>query len=94
MATKMITRTLTTYRYTFGKFDPVKMSMGDITQTVSVFKLNRKDLKEWTGKGYVQLAMEEVDTLYGISLEDFLKHAKVLDPNNRKAMEGLEVVDQ
>lgn len=94
MATKMITRTLTTYRYTFGKFNPVTMSMGDIQQTVSVFKLNRKELKVWTEKGYVQLAMQEVDTLYGISMEDFLKHAKVLDPNNRKAMEGLEVVDQ
>lgn len=94
MATKMITRTLTTYRYTFGKFNPVTMSMGDIKQTESVFKLNRKDLKVWAGKGYVQLAMEEVDSLYGISLEDFIKHAKVLDPNNRKAMEGLEVIDK
>lgn len=94
MATKMITRTLTTYRYTFGKFNPVTMSMGDIKQKESVFKLNRKDLKVWTGKGYVQLAMEEVDSLYGISLEDFIKHAKVLDPNNRKAMEGLEVIDK
>lgn len=33
---------------------------------------------------------EEVETLYGMSEQDFISNAKVLDPKNRKALEEAE----
>ena len=34
------------------------------------------------------VAKEEVETLYGMSEQDFISNAKVLDPKNRKALDN------
>lgn len=93
MATKMITRTMTTYAYTFGRFNPATASVENIHTVRTVYKMNRKELASHTADGSTLLNKSEEQALYGVPLDVFLAHAVLLNPEDRKAMEGIESID-
>lgn len=93
MATKMITRTMTTYAYTFGTFNPAKGQVENIRTVRTVYKMNRKELAQNTAHGETLLNKTEEQALYGVPLDVFLSHAVLLNPDDRKAMEGIDVCE-
>lgn len=93
MATKMITRTMTTYAYTFGKFNPAKGQVENIHTVRTVYKMTRKEMSVYTKDGSMLLNKEEEQALYGVPLDVFLSHAVLLNPDDRKAMEGIDVCE-
>lgn len=90
MATKMITRTMTTYAYTFGKFNPTKGQVENIHTVRTVYKMNRKEMSTYTKDGSTLLNKSEEQALYGVPLDVFLSHAVLLNPDDRKAMDSIE----
>lgn len=92
MAIKMVTRTLKTYRYTFGRFNLQTLQMDDIKQVNTTYKMNRKELGKYTDNGFTMLGMETAEALYGVPMDVFLANAKLLNPDDRTVMEGIEVV--
>lgn len=93
MATKMITRTMTTYAYTFGKFNPKSMQVEGIHTVRTVYKMTRKEMSTYTKDGATLLDKSEEQALYGVPLDVFLAHAVLLNPDDRKAMEGIDVCE-
>lgn len=90
MATKMITRTMTTYAYTFGKFNPTKGQVENIQTVRTVYKMTRKEMATYTKDGSALLNKREEKALYGVPLDVFLSYAVLLNPDDRKAMEIID----
>ena len=76
---KMITRTVTTYTYTFGTFNPATMSVEGVEQITRPFKMGDREKKKHAIGGKIFLGETESSALYGMSLEDFVKYAKPMD---------------
>ena len=78
---KKITRTITVYTYSFGKFNPVKMNIDGLRQVTVAYKLNNRELrryeKEYGAKALGEPATEDI--MYEMSMEDFVKYGSKVD---------------
>lgn len=74
---KMITRTVTTYKYYVGKFNPRTNTMENIDVFSANVKLGQRaqaaKAKEYGGVVYY---VEEAEELRGMSIEDFVRYSK------------------
>lgn len=75
MAVKMITRTIKVYTYTTGVYNVKTQKCDEIENHIFTHKLSsREERKEFPGKLILNVSTGEA--LYGMSLDDFLLHAK------------------
>lgn len=86
---KLITRTITTYKYTFGHVDlkSSQIVISDIVETP--YKMGRNDKSRYCKSGNIMLGVEEKEALYGMTLETFLMNAKPMNPDGT-ALENSE----
>lgn len=83
---KMITRTITVYTYTTGKLDFTTMKVKDVKNYQYPYKLGsraKKDLEKQAGNPII--AETTGETLYGMSLDDFLKYATPVSKEEAEA---------
>lgn len=76
---KMITRTVTIYQYTFGKFNPATMTVENMVKVERPYKMGDREKRKYATGGNLLLAETEETALYGMSIEDFVKYAKQMD---------------
>lgn len=76
---KMLTRTITTYTYTYGVFDPSTMSVKDMETVTVPYKMGDREKRKRAVNGKLLLAESESTALYGMTIEDFVKYAKPID---------------
>lgn len=85
---KMITRTIKVYTYVTGTFNPVTRCVENIKQKSFPYKLGKRDEDKLARQnGGMVLSIETGEALYGMTLEDFMAHAK---PVSKEQAEGLE----
>lgn len=83
---KMFERTIVTFRYNLGRIErtPDGFSVNP-TRTIDFDdKPSDRALKKALEPGEQVLTTEKVETLYRCTLEDFLKIAKVVEPDDAK----------
>lgn len=76
---KMITRTVTIYVYTFGKFNPETMTVEGMVKIERPYKMGDREKRKYATGGKLLLAETESTALYGMSIDDFVKYAKPMD---------------
>lgn len=81
MATKKITRTITVYEYTTGKFNAASMTVENMQKHSFPYKLGTRDRSALEKKVNGQILGQPVQTekVYGMSIEDFIRYAKPMD---------------
>lgn len=89
---RMISRSINVYHYVFCTFNPIERAIVRLFDLRILNKLERKRRMEMEKEGLMLVHSSEETDLYGITYELFMKHAVLLNPEDRKAMEGIEVV--
>lgn len=92
MAIKKITRTVKVYEYTTGKFNAATMTVENMRKTSFPYKLGQRELRQLekqTG-GQVLGQPVETETLYGMTLETFIKYATPIDADDSAADDSTE----
>lgn len=79
---KIISRTITIYTYTFGRFNTATGTVEGLEQVVRPFKLGSREISSHTNAGKFLLSVDESSQLYGMTIEDFVKYAKPVDPSS------------
>ena len=84
MATKKITRTITVYEYTTGKFNPATMTVENMQKTAFPYKLGQRERTKLEKANGGQILGEPMETekVYGMTLEDFIKYATPMDADD------------
>lgn len=72
----MITRTVVTYRVTFGKFDVKTMSATDLSVREYIDKPSKRKLHRDAPTGSTVLSVEEVEGTYYLPTSDFIRYAR------------------
>lgn len=91
MANKMITRTVTSYTYTFGTFNPKTLKIEGMEQVVRPYKMGAREearVRKSIGKNLIDVSSGEA--LYGMTLDDFMKYAKPITKDDAET--GLDTV--
>lgn len=76
---KMVTRTIKVYTYTTGKLDFTTMKINDVKNHSYPYKLGKRAKDALSEKAGAPIVAETSgEALYGMSIDTFLEHAKVM----------------
>ena len=85
---KAITRTITTYTYTTGNFDPAAMKVTNMQQHTVPYKLGQRERRKVEKiVGSPIIAETTAEQLYSMSLDDFIKYATPVTAEEAAATE-------
>ena len=76
---KNITRTISVYEYTVGKFNPDTLSVEGMEKLSFPYKLGDRSVRRLATDGRTVLAVKETTAVYSMSIEDFVRLGKRLD---------------
>lgn len=79
---KNITRTITVYAYTFGKFNPSNMSVEIAATVTRPYKMGEREVKrvqKSIGGDVMLLSVNETTQVYSMDIETFIRYATPID---------------
>lgn len=79
---KMITRTISVHMYTTGRVDLASAKVTDIKEHFYPYKLNERQKRALAKEDGNPILQETTgDIRYAMSIDDFIQHAKPVNPN-------------